>query len=122
DLEELDDSEPFFSNWGGSEDAWAESLAAWAAMPIKVTPAQAEAICGGMGKRLPTVEEWMWAYWGGEEHRRYPWGSSPAPLRKAKELRRSDYVWPVGSLPEGAGRWGHLDLATNLDEIVAMKP
>src|SRR5690606_12156009 len=78
--------------------------------------------CHGNGKRLPTVEEWMWAYWGGTEHRRYPWGSSKAPLRKAYERRKQNSDQPVGTLPEGAGRWGHLDLATNRDEIVAMKP
>ena len=52
------------------------------AFPIEVGDVKAASLCASEGGRLPTYEEWMWAYWGGEENRKYPWGrEKPSPAR-----------------------------------------
>jgi formylglycine-generating enzyme required for sulfatase activity len=44
---------------------------------VNVSPLEAEAYCEFRGFRLPTVEEWLWAAYGGQEDRMYPWGNEP---------------------------------------------
>lgn len=100
---------------------WSDELAEWPARAFRVRAKSAEKLCTRLGGRLPIVEEWMWAYWGGEQHRAFPWGSSTKILDEAKELsRRVDFeeVNPVDSFPNGIARWGHAGLGTNGQELV----
>ena len=129
--------------------------AQWPARLLRATAA--ERYCAFIGARVPTASEWMWAAWGGEEARPYPWGTA-APdehklnvcdwgcLREACcDLEQDVVIDPLtcgmlpcldeetllidaddghpgnaspGSYPDGAGRWGHLDLLGNISELV----
>lgn len=44
---------------------------------FEASAVEAEAYCKFIGGRLPTLEEWLWAAWGGEEDREFPWGNEP---------------------------------------------
>ncbi|MGI9417401.1 MAG: formylglycine-generating enzyme family protein, partial [Geminicoccaceae bacterium] len=88
------------------------------------------AFCDHHGLRLPSEEEWEFAA-RGEDRRRYPWGHQ-APEQSAGKpslanfgtvrccapdtTDRFEKTAPVGSYPEGAGPFGHLDLAGNVWE------
>ena len=104
---------------------WTAAPGANEARPITcVTWYQAFALCIFEGKRLPTEEEWEYAAAGGNEERTYPWGESPPTPQLAVYgclfdgvPGCSDADLPAaGSLPAGAGRWGHLDLAGSVWE------
>ena len=88
---------------------------------------EAYAFCIWDGGFLPTDAEWELAASGGEE-RVFPW-SSPPGLDELDDDRASydclgdggsgcsvGDLQPVGSRPDGAGRWGHDDLAGNVKE------
>jgi formylglycine-generating enzyme required for sulfatase activity len=119
---------------GSDLEGWKQAWDTGANLPISGTlPREVIELCAGLGGRAPTVEEWLWAAWGGREDRLYPWGKAPLDatrlnLKEHARVRSGDddvvdedgfnAAAPVGSYPRGAGRWGHLDLAGNLSETV----
>jgi formylglycine-generating enzyme len=90
---------------------------------------EALAFCIWDGARLPTESEWEYAAAGGTDNRLYPWGDLPPRCWHA-DFQAAEIglpycgpgglagVIPVGSDPAGDGRWGHADLAGNVDEWV----
>lgn len=97
---------------------------------IQVSARDAAAFCAFHGLRLPSEEEWEFAA-RGTDRRRYPWGDQP-PQQSADEPPRANFgtvpccapddtdghltTSPIGAYPEGAGPFGHLDLAGNVWE------
>jgi len=81
------------------------------------------AFCVWDGGYLPTEAQWEYAAAGGDDNRLYPWGAL-SPEGRANfgadttsgALTLDDILRSVGSYPDGAGRWGHLDLAGSLAE------
>lgn len=108
----------------GGHHTWTDQPSAHEARPINcVSWYEAFAFCVWDGGRLPTEAEWELAAAGGEENRLYPWGESPPDGVRAATGCLAQGCVPndlrdVGSFPGGAGRWGHLDLAGNLLELV----
>ena len=97
---------------------------------VQVSRNDAAAFCAHYGWRLPSEEEWEFSA-RGEGRRRYPWGDTP-PEQSLLKPSRANFgtvsccaadetdghltTAPVGSFPEGAGPFGHLDLSGNVWE------
>ncbi len=89
---------------------------------------EAFAFCLWDGGRLASETEWEYAAAGGALERPYPWGDQePDYTRAVYDCAGSDDVsggctgadiLPVGSKPDGAGYWGHLDLVGSVHEWV----
>ena len=77
---------------------------------------QAQAFCIWDGGRLPTEAEFEFAAAGGDEDRLYPWGGATPDETRAVFYFANFETSPVGTTPDGAGRWGHHDLAGNISE------
>ncbi len=102
-----------------AQGSWTDVPGANENLPITcVTWAEAVLFCAWDGGRLPSEAEFHYAASGGAEQRVYPW-SVPATqnqLDGTLAVIAASSSSPVGSLPAGAGRWGHLDLTGNVYE------
>jgi len=92
-------------------------------LPVHAVPWYlAFAFCIWDQGRLPTESEWALAATGGEQ-REYPWPNddglpkiSAARARYASDDDAKTGPSPVGTHHDGAGAWGHEDLAGNVAE------
>lgn len=74
---------------------------------------------GGVNYRLPTEEEWEYAARNGADDNLYPWGNQ---WDEGKAIVKRDLMLaPVGSKPEGANKWGVVDLVGNVWEWTETK-
>jgi len=110
----------------GQYQSWTESAGVRENMPMNcVSWHVAFAFCIWDGGRLPSEAEWEKAASSGSKEWRFPWGSTdPDPATSAVMNCLGDGVsgctpsdvLPVGSRPQGANTWGHLDLAGSVWE------
>jgi formylglycine-generating enzyme required for sulfatase activity len=102
-----------FDTWNAGDDTLPISCVTWY---------DAYAFCIWDDGFLPSVSEFNYAYMGGTNEWKYPWGDSPPnPSLAVYQPGFSGAgayggIAPVGSLPAGQGLWGQLDLAGNLWE------
>jgi formylglycine-generating enzyme required for sulfatase activity len=100
---------------------WTNSAGSNETLPVAcVDWYTAFAFCIWDGGRLPTEAEWNYAAAGGNEQRAFPWGlPNDAPeITSQYAIYATSAPSPVGSTFRGAGKWGHFDLAGNVDEWI----
>jgi formylglycine-generating enzyme required for sulfatase activity/serine/threonine protein kinase len=91
---------------------------------VNVSPKEAEAFAAwrskrdGVTYRLPTEEEWEYAARSGGLYKLFPWGDR---WEEGKAVVKEADAKPVGSLPQGANRWGVVDLIGNVWEWTSSK-
>ncbi|HEX6240510.1 MAG TPA: formylglycine-generating enzyme family protein, partial [Polyangiales bacterium] len=112
---------------------WTDVAGARENLPINcVNWAEAYAFCIWDGGFLPSEAEWEYAAAGGSELRKYPWGATEPGTNNQYAIFKCLYpagpavlgagicngtnIAPVGSVPLGTSRWGHLDMAGELWE------
>jgi formylglycine-generating enzyme required for sulfatase activity len=115
-----------------TQDSWTAAPGPNENLPIDcVNWYEAYAFCIWDGGFLPSAAEWEYATVGGSQERLYPWGSTDPGSANQYAIYDCFYpsggegglascgdatIAPVGSASLGAGLWGQLDLAGNLQE------
>jgi sulfatase modifying factor 1 len=108
-------------------DTWTPSVESRENLPINcVNWYEAYAFCIWDGGFLPSEAEWEYAAAGGIRQQRYPWGSTDPGTTNQYAIYDCHYpsgsgsctggAAPVGTASLGAGLWGQLDLAGNVNE------
>jgi formylglycine-generating enzyme len=105
---------------------WTAEVGSNESRPINcVSWLEAYAFCIWDGGFLPSEAEWQYAAAGGNQQRPYPWGSADPGTENQYAIYGCYYpfgppgfmcssvsnIAPVGTVPAGAGLFGHLDLA-----------
>jgi sulfatase modifying factor 1 len=143
-LADVSQAGTFERGWVGSDDGqvsltdaalapdavnntWTPSAGALENRPMNwVNWYDAYAFCIWDGGFLPSEAEWEYAAAGGDEQRKYPWGSADPGALNEYAIFECNYaagvcnglptIAPVGTATMGAGRWGQLDLAGELEQ------
>jgi formylglycine-generating enzyme required for sulfatase activity len=92
------------------------------------------ALCAFDGKRMPSLDDWKYAWQGGDANRKYPWGNDTD--FGAHAAQNFNYFWPTqpgedgdwggylpapGRFPQGAGPYGHMDLGGIVENMGLQK-
>jgi formylglycine-generating enzyme len=114
----------------GYTPTWTNTAGSQENLPIDcVNWYEAYAFCIWDGGFLPSAAEGEYAAAGGSQQREYPWGSTDAGTANQYAIYACYYpsntgtcpatvanVAPVGTPSQGAGLWGQLDLAGDMNE------